>query len=99
MADIVYYLQGVAFEWDENKAKSNREKHSVSFEEAVEVFFDPFHQTGEASQNNEYREFILGYSLSQRILLVIFLERGTRNRIISARPATRSEQKLYEENE
>ncbi len=30
------------FSWDENKAVSNLEKHSVSFEEAILVFADPF---------------------------------------------------------
>jgi hypothetical protein len=47
--DIMYQLQGILFEWDENKAKSNIQKHGVTFEEAVEVFFDPFYQTGDAS--------------------------------------------------
>ena len=39
--DITYQLQGVLFEWDENKAKINIQKHGVTFEEAAEVFFDP----------------------------------------------------------
>ena len=47
--------------------------------------------------NSEKREFILGYSLEQRLLLVIYLEKGKRNRIISARLATRNERKLYEQ--
>ncbi len=42
--------------------------------------------------------FVLGYSLAQRLLLVVYLERGQRLRIISARPATRQERKLYEED-
>ena len=29
------------FEWDEEKAESNRQKHGVSFEEATETFLDP----------------------------------------------------------
>ena len=29
------------FEWDEDKARSNLEKHGVSFEEASSVFLDP----------------------------------------------------------
>jgi uncharacterized protein len=33
----------------------------------------------------------------QRILLAVYVERGERVRIISARPATRTERKLYEE--
>ncbi|WP_341735939.1 BrnT family toxin [Microcoleus sp. CAWBG640] len=94
--DKVYILEGVEFEWDTNKAESNLEKHGVSFEEAAEVFFDPFYQEGDATTNDEQRDFILGYSLSQRLLLVVYVERGLRSRIISSRPATRTERKLYE---
>jgi uncharacterized DUF497 family protein len=95
--DIIYRLQGLEFEWDEDKARRNVEKHGVTFEEATEAFFDPFYQTGDASVNDELRDFVLGYSLAQRLLLVIYTERGERTRIISARPATRAERKLYEE--
>ena len=95
--DIVYRLQGLELEWDESKARRNVEKHGVTFEEAAEAFFDPFYQTGDASVNDELRDFVLGYSLAQRLLLVIYTERGERTRIISARPATRAERKLYEE--
>ncbi|AUS99977.1 hypothetical protein CLI64_06030 [Nostoc sp. CENA543] len=100
--DIVYRLQGVEFEWDSNKARSNIEKHGVTFEEATEVFFDPFYQTGDANPINasssEQRAFIIGYSLEQRFLLVVYVERGLRTRIISACPATRTERKLYEQS-
>jgi uncharacterized protein len=98
---IVYRLQGVEFEWDSNKAQSNIEKHGITFEEAAEVFFDPFYQTGNANPINapssEQRAFIIGYSLEQRLLIVVYVERRLRNRIISARPATRTERKLYEQ--
>ncbi len=94
--DKVFRLEGVEFEWDTNKAESNLEKHGVSFEEAAEVFFDPFYQEGDATINDELRDFILGYSLSQRLLLVVYVERGLRSRIISSRPATRIEKQLYE---
>lgn len=40
---VVYRLQGVEFEWDDQKARENIEKHGITFEEAVEVFFDPFY--------------------------------------------------------
>lgn len=95
--NMVYRLQGIEFEWDESKANSNLEKHGVTFEEAAEVFFDPFYQMGDATANKEQRDFILGYSLSQRLLLVVYVERGVRNRIVSARLATRAERTLYEE--
>lgn len=95
---MIYRLQGVEFEWDEDKAESNIVKHGIKFEEAAEVFFDPFYQTGDASLVDvaEQRDFILGYSVALRLLLVVYTERGERTRIISARPATRPERKQYE---
>ena len=57
--NIVYNLQGIEFEWDSNKAENNIIKHGITFEEAAEVFFDPFYQTGDATSKNEQREFIL----------------------------------------
>lgn len=96
--DVFYRLQGVEFEWDEDKARSNIVKHHIMFEEASEAFFDPFYQTGDASVGNEQRDFVLGYSLSQRLLLVVYTERTHRTRIISARIATRSERAMYEQS-
>jgi len=29
------------FDWDPNKAKSNRKKHGISFEQASAIFLDP----------------------------------------------------------
>jgi uncharacterized DUF497 family protein len=95
--DVLYRLQSLEFEWDEEKARGNVDKHGVTFEEAAEAFFDPFHQSGDASTADEQRDFVIGYSLSLRLLLVVHTERGRRMRLISARPATRSERKLYEE--
>ena len=94
--DIVFVFQGVEFEWDGDKASGNLRKHGVTFEEAAETFFDPFYQEGDTSTDTENRDFILGYSWSQHLLLVVCVERGKRTRIISARLATRSERKLYE---
>ena len=96
--DIIYQLQGVEFEWDEEKSRSNVANHGVTFEEAAEVFFDPFYQIGDASvDDDEERDFIIGYTFSQRLLLAVHTEHDERTRIISARPATRIERKLYEE--
>jgi uncharacterized protein len=89
----------VRFEWDDQKALENVEKHGVSFGEATEVFYDPNAVEGWDLEHshNESRFFIIGYS-SSRILFVVFAERlGNVIRIISARPATPSERKLYEQ--
>ena len=96
--DVVFKLQGDEFEWDEEKYAVNLTKHGVKFETAAEVFLDPFHQIGEASVNEENRSYIVGYAFSQKLLLVVYVERGVRNRIISARNVTPTERKSYEES-
>ena len=96
--NVYYQLEKLIFEWDTAKARSNADKHGVTFTEAAEVFLDPYRRYGDASVYEEQREFVIGYSFSNRLLLVVHVERSTRTRIISARPATRHERKtLYEE--
>lgn len=41
--NIAYRIEGLEFEWDEDKAESNFEKHGVRFEEAAGAFLDPFY--------------------------------------------------------
>ena len=91
-----YWFQGTEFEWDDDKARSNYDKHGVTFTEAIEAFFDPFHVACDATRGDEQRQFIIGYSLSQRLLLTVYTDRQERVRVISARPATRSERRVYE---
>ncbi len=91
----------LVFEWDTRKARSNQRKHGVSFDEACTVFDDAWATIfpDEDHSNGEEREIMVGYSLLDRLLLVSFAERSMdRVRIISARKATRREQKDYEEN-
>lgn len=95
---VTYQLQGVTFEWDAWKARSNAEKHGVTFREAAEAFFDPFSRWGDASGGGESREYIIGYSLAQELLLVVHTDRFRATRIVSARPATREERRMYEED-
>ncbi|GIL15811.1 MAG: membrane protein [Chloroflexota bacterium] len=96
---VVYQIQGREFEWDSEKAESNILKHGVTFQEGAEVFFDPFYRTGDASldEDEEVRDFIIGYSFSNRLLLAVYIERVQRTRMISVRPVTRTERKKYED--
>lgn len=96
--DVVFKLQSDEFEWDEEKYAVNLAKHGVKFETAAEVFLDPFRQSGDASVEEENRIYIIGYAFSQKLLLVVYVERGVRNRIISARKVTPTERKSYEES-
>ncbi|MBS3963954.1 MAG: BrnT family toxin [Methylomonas sp.] len=85
--------------WDENKAATNLVKHGVSFEEAKTVFDDPlyvdFHDPDHSY--GERRFILLGQSTQGRLLFVSYLERRDSIRLISAREATPSERKAYEQ--
>lgn len=86
------------FDWDENKAKSNLDKHGISFDEAKSVFEDPlFLIFADIDHSiNERRFIIMGESTQDRLLVVAYTERGDATRLISARLATPKERKAYE---
>jgi uncharacterized DUF497 family protein len=91
----------VRFEWDDQKAIANLEKHGVSFGEATEVFYDPNALEGRDTEHSdeEDRFVIIGYSVN-RLLFVVFAQRlGDLIRIISARKPTPTERDLYEKGE
>ncbi len=87
------------FEWDPEKAKVNLKNHKVSFEEAQTVFEDPLYVIFADPDHSfaEYRFIIVGTSSQNRLLVVSYTERPAATRLISARKATRSERKNYEE--
>lgn len=84
------------FEWDGAKAQNNLAKHGVSFEAAAGVFFDvfAFDQVDLESEPGEVRYIITGM-VNGVPLTVVYTERGDQIRIISARKATKHEQKEY----
>jgi len=92
-------MNNLRFEWDENKNRANQRKHKVTFEQAKTVFYDenarlipdPDHS------EKEDRFILMGLSSSLRILVVVhcYRENDEVIRIISARKATRNEQKYY----
>jgi uncharacterized protein len=90
----------IEFEWDADKANSNRKKHAVTFEEASTVFGDVLAVIfdDEEHSDEEQREIIIGHSDRNRLLLVSFTEPKDRIRIISARQASKRERTDYEEN-
>ena len=86
------------FEWDPAKAKANIAKHGVSFEDAQEVFEDLHAIELLDDALNEERWCLLGRAHAH-ILVVIYTERGNKVRIISARQASKREQKIYLEQD
>ncbi|MGH9380316.1 MAG: BrnT family toxin [Thermoanaerobaculia bacterium] len=95
---VRHSIHGIHFEWHAVKAVANRRKHGVEFEQACEVFFDPFLRTLDADQEGEEaREAVLGLTEDWQFLYVVFVERGDAFRIVSARRATRAERRHYED--
>ena len=87
------------FEWDPKKAAINLRDHKVTFEEASTALEDELSLTGDDPDHSivEERLITFGVSSAGRLLTVSHTERDERIRIISARPATRAERRLYEE--
>jgi uncharacterized protein len=87
------------FEWDPAKAKSNLDKHGVSFEFACGVFADPFaiERFDDQRTGDEDRYIIIGSADGVIVLLVVYTDRENVTQIISARRATRRERNDYED--
>ena len=92
-------MSSISFIWDEEKARENLEKHQISFEEAQTVFSDPNARMifDTEYSNDEERFILLGISSGLRLLVVChcYREDDMVIRIISARKATKNEQKKY----
>jgi uncharacterized DUF497 family protein len=91
------------FEWDEEKASTNREKHGLAFDEILPVFDDPkMIEYYDDVHSAAGEERIIGIGMLQDILIlfVCYTERDGRTRIISARKARpREEARYYEQAE
>ncbi len=87
------------FEWDEEKANSNLQKHSVSFQEAAETFLDPnaVVDFDEAHSIAEERFLLIGLSKRGLLTTVYVEKRIDHYRLISSWKSTTQEQKLYEQ--
>jgi uncharacterized DUF497 family protein len=64
----------VRFEWDDQKAFENIEKHGVTFGEATEVFYDP----------NSLEDYDVGHSVEEARFIIIGL---SSRRLLYARSA------------
>ena len=88
-------LEGLNFEWDDEKYKINIKKHGIYFEDAVRVFFDKnlIDDYDFEHSNDEDRIKIIGKV--EKVLVVIYTERVEKFRIISARLANKKERNDY----
>jgi uncharacterized protein len=92
------------FAWDAAKAAANLAKHGVAFTQAATVFTDALALTVFDDEHSEFEErwFTLGMNSAGKLLAVSQTYTATgpasaRVRVISAREATRSERRQYED--
>ncbi len=86
-----------AFEWDDAKAESNYHKHGVDFETATATFGDPFaiERADPTSADNSEERYLITGMADDRLLTVVYTERGEIIRLISARRASKREHDDY----
>jgi uncharacterized DUF497 family protein len=92
------------FEWDEVKANANVRKHGVAFELARTIFNDRRLLTMADLEHSETEErwFSVGCASSGAMLSIVYLwsdadPAATKIRLISARKATQTEIRYYQE--
>ncbi|MBS3918782.1 MAG: BrnT family toxin [Deltaproteobacteria bacterium] len=86
------------FDWDPNKAKANRKKHGIGFEQASTIFLDPRMITVFDTEHSEHEDrwATIGINRDGHTFQQLDAD-SCRIRIISARKATRKESKQYRE--
>ncbi len=90
------------FEWDDEKEKANIEKHGIDFSTAALVFGDAnrIEKYDEKHSDEEDRYITIGQINGVAIVvMVVYTNRGSAIRIISARLATKREKEAYYSNE
>ncbi len=93
-------MKEAKFDWDQWNIQKNEMKHGVSSLEAESTFYDEkshIYEDTKHSTPNEKRYILYGKSLESRILMIGFTLRNEKVRVITARPASKKERKIYEE--
>jgi len=87
----------VKFEWNENKNQINIEKHSISFNDAKDIFQNE--RLTITDKRRDYSETIkisIG-KIGNHVCIAVYTERKNMVRIISAKKANQRERRKYYE--
>ena len=86
------------FEWHREKDLINIAKHGVNFDVAKRIFAgSTLTWVDEREDYGEVRKISIGMADDTAVLVVVHTDRNDRIRLISARPASQRERKLYHE--
>jgi hypothetical protein len=78
----------MVYQWDNDKAATNINKHGIDFADVVLVFSDDLAVTVSDERFEEERFITIGIDALGRVLVVVYTLRGKEIRLISARKAT-----------
>ena len=84
------------FEYDKNKSRINKSKHTIDFKEAQELWDDPYSFELPSLQSGEEERFLVLGQINAKNYTAIVTYRDTNIRIISVRRSREKEIKLYE---
>jgi uncharacterized DUF497 family protein len=92
-------MESISFSWDDRKNGANQKNHRVSFEEAQSVFFDgnaiEYNDPGHSESEDRFLMLGLSYKIRGLVISYTIRQGGKEIRIISARKATKKEQRVY----
>ena len=86
----------MTFEYDKNKSQSNKSKHGISFDEAQELWKDPYAFEIPSSQSEDEERFLVIGQIAGKNWTAIITYRESNTRIISVRRSRAKEVELYE---
>lgn len=98
MPTINYELNGLKFEWNDDKVALVEKIHEIHFTEVCTVFFDENELTFEDTRfdYNEQRFITIGLSNKMRLLVVGWTLREDNIRLITAVKAEKNHERLYQ---
>lgn len=100
MASVLKNITPIEFDWDEGNIEKNWEKHRVTSKEYESVFFStPLLINFDRDHSQREKRFqALGQTSKNRKLFISFTIRRAKVRVISARPMSKKERRIYEKN-
>ena len=91
----IRFFRSEGFEWDETKNQANVEKHGISFERATQAFDGTFQRYEDNRRDYGEKRYRCVGMVDGELFAVIYTERNSVVRIISARRARRDERREY----
>jgi uncharacterized DUF497 family protein len=86
----------VEYEWDEDKRRANLRKHGLDFMDADRVVESTYALIRSSPRRGQAREQAFAYVFEAlTVLTVVFEWRGHRCRVLSFRPAKKTERNAY----